>query len=44
MNSAHAEQWWGAMETKMQTLEANLDCWELVEHMPDMKELPVAMT
>jgi hypothetical protein len=41
MNSANADHWWDAMETEMQTLEDNLDCWELVERTPDMKVLPV---
>jgi hypothetical protein len=41
MNSANADHWWDAMETEMQTLEDDLDCWELVERTPDMKVLPV---
>ena len=41
MNNSHADHWWDTMETEMQTLEDDLDCWKLFERTPDMKVLPV---
>eukprot|EP00804_Cyclotella_cryptica_P016960 CCRYP_001892-RA/>CCRYP_001892-RA protein AED:0.32 eAED:0.41 QI:0/0/0/1/1/1/2/0/530 len=41
MNSPHADDWWRAMKTEIQTLDVDLKSWTLVEHQLWMKVLPV---
>jgi len=40
INSPHAEKWWDAMESKLTTLESDLQAWELVPREPWMHVLP----
>jgi ATP-binding cassette subfamily B (MDR/TAP) protein 1 len=40
INSPHAEKWWEAMESKLTTLESELQAWELVPREPWMHVLP----
>eukprot|EP00804_Cyclotella_cryptica_P008820 CCRYP_013059-RB/>CCRYP_013059-RB protein AED:0.36 eAED:0.33 QI:0/0/0/0.75/0/0/4/0/393 len=41
MHNPHADDWWSAMETEIQTLEVDLQSWTLVEREPWMKVVPV---
>jgi hypothetical protein len=39
MNSPQAEQWWNATKVEMETLEGDLDAWELVVKTDEMKNI-----